>query len=145
MAKEIQDPYILNPNRRHDSEIGLYKAGISDQRSLLEVQAHPVTRVYCDELGIVCFERHQAEPLKMAVGDPKRSRVAALRRVEALLDTFRGNETDFRRMMPISDTGVGLTYDALREQVVQACQQSREIQARRDEQFQQKKDRYKIK
>lgn len=144
MGAEIPDPRILNPNRRDDEKIGIYKEGITDQRSLLEIQAHPVTRVYCDELGIVCFERHQAEPLKLSIGDPKRSRISALRRVEALLDGFRGNETDFRRLLPVSETGVGLNYEQLREQVVRACYKSREVEARRREQFEKKKERYNI-
>jgi len=135
-------------NRREDIEIASqtdkYSDGASERRSHLEVAAHPVTRVYCDELGIIRFERQDADPIVLAPGDPKRSRVAALRRVEAILEPFHGDENDPMRKFPISDTGVGISYDGIREETIRACEKSKRIEKERKQKFEDKMRKYKL-
>lgn len=100
----------------------------------LTAAAHPVTRVYCNESGIVCYERMGAEPLLLNSISPKRSRVEALRRCVGLLDSIP-DENSIERNMTISLTGVGLTYNQLKMQTFQACGQSKQIEAKRREEL----------
>lgn len=130
--------------RREDDELE-HVAGITDQKSFLEIQAHPIMSVYCDELGIVCFKRHEAVPIYLGIGSPKYSRQAALRRVDAVFNALRARGAHIEVNFPISDTGVGLTYVQLQNQTLKACLRSRKIEAKREVAFQAKMDRYKVK
>jgi hypothetical protein len=98
----------------------------------LSVAAHPVTRVYCNSDGIICYERDNAEPIMLNQISPKRSRVAALQRCVSLLD---GETDEIVRRCPISPTGVGLTYNELRQQTAQACLESRQLEGARAEEI----------
>lgn len=52
---------------------------------LLEIMAHPITAVYVDDYGLVCYERLNAPPLLLNTTSPVRSRIEAKRRAEAAL------------------------------------------------------------
>jgi len=80
----------------------------------------------------------------LSPGDPKRSRVAALDRVRAILETVPGGETNPMRNTPISDLGIGLTYNQLRDQTIRACEESKRIEADRRERFEAKMRKYNI-
>ena len=104
----------------------------ANKAEILRVQSAPVTKVYCDEYGIVCYERYQTSPILLNAVSPKRSRQEALRRCLALLDEVpdeHGMERDF----PISVTGLGLSRNQLRQQTYDACLKSREIEIKRNE------------
>lgn len=105
------------------------------------VQAHPVTRVYCDEEGIVCYERSGAEPIRLNQVAPKRSRQSAKERLFAIMDM--SDEYSVERDFPISTTGYGLTCNQLKMQTVEACLKSRDIEAERFEAFKKKQKRFK--
>lgn len=98
-----------------------------DDQNPIRVSAHPVTRVYCDKHGIVCYERHHDTPIRLDQVSPKRSRLEALRRCDALLDE---NKDELMRRMPISSTGIGLTYNDLKVQTYNACLKSREVESK---------------
>lgn len=99
--------------------------------------AHPVTRVYCDGEGIVCYERSGVEPIRLNEVSPRRSRDTAKERLFALLDMVEENSIE--RDFPISRTGHGLTYNQLKMQTVQACLQSKDIEAKRKDEFEKKR------
>lgn len=88
----------------------------------LTATAHPVTGVYCDAEGIVCYERYNATPIRLNQLSPRRSRDVAKERLFGLLDMV--DEKDVERDFPISRTGDGLTYNQLKMQTVAACQKS---------------------
>jgi len=102
-----------------------------NKQEILRVQANPVTRVFCDESGIVCLERLNSPPIQLNAISPKRSRQEALRRTIALLDEIP-DENAIERDFPISVTGQGLSRNQLKEQVYTACLRSREIEQKRD-------------
>lgn len=120
------------------------------QYSPLEVSSHVVTRVYCDNDGLVCYERDGAEDIKLNAVSPKRSRVEALRRADSLLDGMLhdtdGSASDIALNMalPISITGNGLTYGQLKTQTMDAVLKSRKVEAEKSEALQQKIERYKL-
>jgi hypothetical protein len=109
----------------------------------LQAAAHPVTRVYCDVDGIVCYERYGAEPILLDGLSPKESRKAALQRCVALMDDQP--DDGLSRDMPISATGVGLTRNELKRQTVQACNRSKIVEAQRTDKMLAKAEKYKIK
>lgn len=114
------------------------------QRNLLEIMAHPITRVFVDEFGVVCYERHDADPIKLNAIDPHRSRQEALHRLVAALDTGPP-ENDPRRDMPISESlGIGLTYNQLKMQTAEAVKKSREVQAEHEERAAAKAAKYNL-
>ena len=106
--------------------------GDQSRTEILKVQAHPVTRVYCNEIGIVCYERKGAEPILLNTIEPKRSRQEALRRCVAILDEVP-DENSYLRNIPIAVTGEGLTRNQLKRQTFDAVLKSREIEQRRRE------------
>ena len=116
------------------------KESIEAAHRALEAKAYPVTRVYCSDDGIVCLEREGTTPIRLNELSPKRSRIAALKRCQALLELIP--EHDPARGFPISDTGKGLTYSQYREQTYVACLQSNEIEARRVHAAEEKRRRY---
>ena len=132
-----------NAIRRTDNQL-LEEAADSgsDTSNLLEVMAHPVTKVYCDELGIIRLERLDTNPIILGMGSPKRSRKVALQRCDAVLEQFKGQENHPQRNFTISDLGRGLTFNQLRQQTVDACLESRKIEAERKERFEAKRRKY---
>lgn len=107
-----------------------------DESPLL-VSKHPVTRVYCDAEGIVCYERDGASPIRLNQVSPRRSRVEALRRCVALLESIP-DEYSPERDFPISTTGIGISYNQLKMQTYQSCMKSREVETQRAELFKKK-------
>lgn len=104
-----------------------------DTRAYLS-EVHPVTRVYCDGAGVVCYERDNASALMLGT-TPKASRITALKRCLALLafcdrDSDVSGNHNFDREEPISVVGK-LTYNQLKEQTHEVCIQSREIEQRK--------------
>lgn len=106
--------------------------------SPLTAAAHPVTRVYCDDEGIVCYERANADPIRLNQVSPKRSRKTAGERLLGLLDMIP-DEHAIERDFPISRTGMGLTYNQLKMQTVEAVLKSREIEGVRVEDLEAKR------
>ncbi len=105
---------------------------------ILEANFHPVTRVYCGGDGIIMYERHNADPLPVSPGTPRLSRVEALRVGDATLRAVKhrmeGMSTDLEKTVawrgPISQTGIGLSYEEYQRQLVEAVRKSREVEAR---------------
>ena len=112
--------------------------------TFLTIQAHPVTRVYCTGYGIIAFERHMTGPMYLDPASCSTSRKSALQRVNAILEPFHGNENDIMRKMPISDSGFGLTYNDIRNQTLQACKQSKQIEKELAYKAEEKRKRYKL-
>ena len=106
------------------------KAAKIDPR--LEANIHPVTKVYCDDGAFVCYERDGASPIVVDAASPLHSRRAAFRRMLALLRGAKreaqvsGSEVVF--MLPISQTGRGLTYIQLQQQTEEAIASSIELE-----------------
>lgn len=113
---------------------------VDGDRNPIEVAAHPVIKVFCDQEGIVCYARHQEAPIRLDQVSPKRSRVAALERCAGLLKNYPEGTPE--RDMPISITGLGLTYEQLKIETYEACLRSREIEAERTEAAEAKRARY---
>lgn len=118
----------------HDPLTGEYRL---DRR--LEQNAHPVTAVTVDEAtGIIILERYNADPEPVSPGSPLNSRREMLHRCEALLAAVerkleRAADPSFVRLeykLPVSELGIGLTYDELRVQVYMAVLKSRDIERR---------------
>ena len=89
----------------------------------------PVTKVYCDEVGIVCYEREGAASIPLG-STPGASRLAALRRCDALLEYCKHNsntpsEYTTKRTTRISPYGKGVTYAELADQTLAACKTSK--------------------
>lgn len=105
---------------------------------ILDANLHPVTRVYCNGDGIIMLERHNADPVPVSPGTPKSSRTEALRIGYATMRAVRRQmeqaSTDLDKMVafrrPISQSGIGLTYEEYEKQLVAAAKQSREAEAR---------------
>jgi len=108
----------------------------------IRVAAHPVTRVYCDVDGIVCYERYGAEPILLNGLSPKASRVAALQRCNAMLE--EQPDDGLSRDLPISATGLGLTRNQLKMQTWDACKRSKIVEQERVDKMRAKADKYKI-
>lgn len=108
----------------------------------LSVAGHVVTRVFCNDEGLVCYERDGLPPQRLNEVSPARSRKAALERCKALLDMIP--EGDVTRLLPISATGTGLTYDQLKEQTYYACKKSREVEAQREDMMAARMKKYKV-
>jgi hypothetical protein len=109
----------------------------------IRVAAHPVTRVYCDADGIVCYERYGANPILLNGLSPKESRVAALQRCNAMLE--EQPDDGLSRDLPISATGVGITRNQLKLQTAQACKRSKVIEQERKAKMDAKAVKYKLK
>ena len=119
------------------------------EESPLTISAHPVTRVYCDEQALVCYERDGAAPIQLNTVSPQRSRQEAVRRCRAMVDgVSKGTPlaqvdlSSFEFLMPISTTGVGLNYRQLMEQTYLAVQRSKELEVKLIEQFNAKRKKY---
>lgn len=94
----------------------------------LEANIYPVTKVFCDDGGFVSYERDGTAPIVVDAASPSASRKAADKRRKALM---RGAEREAKRtdsqvifMLPISNTGRGLTYNQFDEQTDKAIAQS---------------------
>lgn len=103
----------------------------------LDANLHPVTRVYCDENGIIIYERHNAESLPISPGSPRRSRIEALRRADATIEgvkfamkSMKAIDGHILYKSPISASGIGLTYDEYYVQTYHAALKSREEEKR---------------
>ena len=117
--------------------------------SSLVVAAHPVIRVYCDDQGIVCYERAGADPIQLNTVSPERSRREAIRRCRAMIDGVSKGApiaqvdlSSFEFLAPISATGLGLSYRQLAEQTFQALERSKQVEAQCRDQFDAKRKKY---
>lgn len=119
----------------------------------LEHQAHPVMRVYCDTEGIICYERDGADPVRLNQVSPESSRRSAVQRCRALLDMqatkkiTSAHDIDLNAiefMMPISPTGLGLTFRQLAQQTLEAMEKSKMVEVERTAMFEAKKKKYKL-
>ena len=91
---------------------------------------HPVTDVFCDEMGYVYYERMDMAPLKLPGTTPGYTRRAALERAQATLDSTTNKDGSPRpeRFRPISESGKGLTAEQLKERTYVVCLKSREME-----------------
>lgn len=113
--------------------------------SPLTIAAHPVTRVYCNDEALVCYERDGADIIRLNEVSPERSRSEARRRCKSLLDfLFRGGIVDLSSLAmhePISTSKTGLSYRQLAEQTTVAIAQSKAKEAEREAMFAAKRKR----
>jgi hypothetical protein len=124
----------MNEMKRREEEArersGLAQKARLDRR--LEANLHPVTKVYCDENGLVCYERRDAEPITLGPGTPGSSRRDALRRARALErekdHAARRDGDDLLWRLPNSQTGYGLSSLELLAQTVAAVKRSRQVE-----------------
>jgi hypothetical protein len=117
----------------------------NNQKSILEVAAHPVTQVYVDENAIVCYERFEADPIKLNAVSPLRSRQAAKKRADAACE--HAPEINGRHLwdVRIAETlDVGLTYRELVAQTRMAIEQSFELEKQLTDEAVKKAKRYGI-
>jgi len=118
---------------------------LDTRQSLLTIIGHPVTKVRCDEHGIIILERYQADPLPVNPTSPKVSRDVALLRADGVMDEARKSiNPDVVRKMPISESGIGLTYQELFEQTYYAAKESKEIEKAQKQKAKEKAIKYKI-
>lgn len=117
--------------------------------SPLAASAHPVTRVFCDDLGLICYERDGASPIHLNTVSPDRSRREARRRCRALIDqTSHGapiasvDLSAIEFLIPISVTGKGLNCRQLAEQTFMAIERSKIVEAERTVEFNAKRKKY---
>lgn len=93
-------------------------------------EGHPVTRVFCDSDGIICYERDGAPSIRLG-STPKMSRKTALNRCLSMLQ-YCDKNCDFpgdfnpERNFPISLVGT-MTYNELKTQTAAACIKSKQI------------------
>ncbi len=98
----------------------------------MSVTDTPVTRVYSDEFGIVCYERYGAEPIALGIDAPT-SRAAAQERCDAIMRYCKRNKglprsARTEQYFRVCDHPHSITYDDLLTQTMEACAKSVSIE-----------------